>query len=558
MNRTGRQLRTGVLLIAFALPSAFGATSLSQFGITWYFNTDHPSGQYANGDWWVVGPVTITNITPASIDNGTGRIINGSQLNPPVSGVQGYDSAPGDMTYSAALNAGRPGGNALSAENPLVITNGSLISSVSVTALQPRPQVKTAAILTVVESAPEEGAFRPPPVGSDKTSYWNKTNLNYSILKSLIPPTNMPVLATVTAKFEKPWLEQNPGWTARYIHPQDNQPVYGRDMAHLLAQGLLSLHMNYTPAQKEPLFIRLVQYGIDIYGTAREGGMWEDLGGHNQGRKMPMLLAGMALNDTNILLYADASRKFIFHEDRQTWYVTQSDVGRVLYTADGRPREQYIQEDVGIAEWGEQHTRQPVRDGRNWDSYYRNNNYASSMGNALAARLTPGAVSLWNWPAFFDYMDRAFAIEGANASSSVDSIQPYVANIWRMYRDLADADGDGLLDSWETQYFGGATNANSSATAANGLNTIYETYIAGLNPTNPASIFLISDFRSPASGNILQWNATSGRVYSIYGSTNLLNGFQPLATNIVWPQNSWTNPLQPDEGFYRLKVRLKD
>jgi hypothetical protein len=463
------------------------------------------------------------------------------------------------MKYSAELNVARPGDNDLSASNPLIITNGSLISSISVTALQPRPQLKTAAILTVVNSAPEAGAFRPPPVGSDKTSYWNKTNLNYTILKSLPPPTNMPVLATVVSKFERPWLEQNPNWTTRYIHPEDNQPAYGRDMAHALAQGLLSLHLNYSNAQKEALFIRLVQYGIDVYGSARVGAIWVGYGGHNQGRKLPLILAGMALNDTNILIYADARKQFVFQEDHQTWYVTQYDVGRVLYTADDRLREQYIQEDVGIPEWGEQHAKAPNRDGRNWNAYYRGNVYASTMGHALAARLIPGAVSLWNWSAYFDYMDRAFSIDGMNAGTSVDSIQPYVANMWNAYRGLADADGDELLDSWETQHFGGATNAHPSATAANGINTVQETYIAGLNPTNPASFFLISDLRSPTSGNILQWNATSGRVYSIYWSTNLLNGFQPLETNLVWPQNSWTNSVHgaQADGFYKIKVQLR-
>ena len=545
--------------LAFIASTSQGATSLTQYGITWNFNADHQTGQYANGDYWVVGPVTITNITPSSVVviTTTDRTVNGSQLNPVLGNVQGYDSAPGDMTYSAALNVARPGGNDLSATNPLTISTGSLISSISVTALQTRPQVKAAAILTVVNSAPEAGAFRPPPVGSDKTSYWNKTNLNYSILKSLPPPTNMPALATVVAKFERPWLEQNPNWTTRYIHPEDNQPAYGRDMAHALAQGLLSLHLNYSNAQKESLFIRLVQYGIDVYGSAKAGAIWVGYGGHNQGRKLPLILAGMALNDTNILIYADASKKFIFQEDHQTWYVTQYDVGRVLYTTDGRPREQYIQEDVGIPEWGEQHSKAPNRDGRNWDAYYRSNVYASLMGHALAAYLIPGAVSLWNWPAYFDYMDRSFSIDGMNAGASVDSIQPYVANLWRSYRNLSDGDGDGLLDSWETQHFGGATNANSSALAANGINTIYETYIAGLNPTNAQSVLALSG-QQTATQSKLQWSAVSGRVYSVYWTTNLLNGFQPLKTNLVWPQNSWTDAVHGAraDGFYKIEVHL--
>jgi hypothetical protein len=126
------------------------------------------------------------------------------------------------------------------------------------------------------------------------------------------------------------------------------------------------------------------------------------------------------------------------------------------------------------------------------------------------------------------------------------------------YTSATDSDSDGMPDGWEIQYFGGVTNANPSALAANGVNTIYETYIAGLNPTNPVSVFLISDFRPLTSESMLQWQSVSGRVYSIYWTTNLLNGFQPLETNIAWPQNSWTNAMQESQagGFYRIKVQL--
>jgi len=111
---------------------------------------------------------------------------------------------------------------------------------------------------------------------------------------------------------------------------------------------------------------------------------------------------------------------------------------------------------------------------------------------------------------------------------------------------------DGLPNEWETRYFGGSTNADSHAMAANGRNTIREAYVAGLDPTNAQSVFAVSGIR-----NTLEWNAVSGRVYSVYWTTNLLEGFQPLQTNILWPQNSWTG--QPDHAgaFYRLKVEVR-
>jgi hypothetical protein len=90
-----------------------------------------------------------------------------------------------------------------------------------------------------------------------------------------------------------------------------------------------------------------------------------------------------------------------------------------------------------VAEWGEQHTRAPVRDGRNWDAYYRNICYSGEMGHALAAHLTTGAVEAWNWPPFFDYMDRAFSISGTGASDNSNTIRLSVANMWNAYRNKA-------------------------------------------------------------------------------------------------------------------------
>src|SRR5690606_6636992 len=62
------------------------ATSVSRHGVTWVFDKDYPTGQYANGDPWVVGPVTITSITPAPTN---GR--NGTVINPSLGTSQGFD-----------------------------------------------------------------------------------------------------------------------------------------------------------------------------------------------------------------------------------------------------------------------------------------------------------------------------------------------------------------------------------------------------------------------------------------------------------------------------------
>ncbi|VGO15091.1 hypothetical protein PDESU_03671 [Pontiella desulfatans] len=118
-----------------------------------------------------------------------------------------------------------------------------------------------------------------------------------------------------------------------------------------------------------------------------------------------------------------------------------------------------------------------------------------------------------------------------------------------------DSDTDGLPDSWETLYFGGSTNANPAATAANGINTVLETYIAGINPTNPAALFWISDFSSLTSETTLQWQNVSGRIYTVYWTSNLLSGFQTLGTNNT---GIFTDSVHSagSEGFYKIDVGL--
>ncbi len=118
-------------------------------------------------------------------------------------------------------------------------------------------------------------------------------------------------------------------------------------------------------------------------------------------------------------------------------------------------------------------------------------------------------------------------------------------------RGLMDTDGDELPDSWETQYFGGITNATATDTASNGINSVYQTYVAGINPTNAADRFVLSGFPGR-----LEWNAVSGRVYTVQWSTNLLSGFQTLETNIVWPQASITGSPAAAQGFYKIQVKL--
>ena len=82
--------------------------SVSEYGITWTFDQPARVGQFINGDWYVVGPVTIKAISPKplhgeeipemeldhmDLDRPVGqRVRNGLMLNPPAAMRVSYDS----------------------------------------------------------------------------------------------------------------------------------------------------------------------------------------------------------------------------------------------------------------------------------------------------------------------------------------------------------------------------------------------------------------------------------------------------------------------------------
>lgn len=118
-----------------------------------------------------------------------------------------------------------------------------------------------------------------------------------------------------------------------------------------------------------------------------------------------------------------------------------------------------------------------------------------------------------------------------------------------------DADNDGMNDLWELNRFGGRHFADPNTVCSNGVNTILQAYIAGLDPHNPQDRFLTTVL----PGSVLQWPCVSGRAYSVWFSTNLLNGFQPWVTNIPWTAGAFTDNVHnaQGQGYYKIGVELK-
>ncbi len=135
--------------------------------------------------------------------------------------------------------------------------------------------------------------------------------------------------------------------------------------------------------------------------------------------------------------------------------------------------------------------------------------------------------------------------------------------------------GDGIPDSWRAQYFSNQPTNNASGTSTNGLscaacdadgtgqNNFFK-YVAGLDPTNPASVFLLqvaSVTNQPTLQNLMFNPVASGRTYILEFSTDLVGGiWSPLTTGTGPVTNNGTqititdtNAAQPAK-FYRVDI----
>jgi len=122
-------------------------------------------------------------------------------------------------------------------------------------------------------------------------------------------------------------------------------------------------------------------------------------------------------------------------------------------------------------------------------------------------------------------------------------------------------------NAWEGQYFGpgnppsGAPGVDADGT---GQNNAFK-YVAGLDPTNPASVFLLnvaSVPNQPSSQSLAFTPMATGRIYTPQFNTDLVNGvWLPLATYTGPTTNgnqitvTDTNALSPQE-FYRIDISL--
>ncbi|MRS97651.1 hypothetical protein GJQ57_03180 [Ralstonia pickettii] len=377
--------------------SASTCREVAQYGITFTFDHAYACGTFANGDHWVApdaagGVVTITAISPAY----TGTR-NGFEVNPAHVDRQGFDSRSEgfDPTLVPALPYAAHGGES-------VVKSISLVDSPA-----GRTFLDSAAVLTVLDAIPDQGGanlFRPPYFGPDKPLI-PLARVHSERLPKLAPVDYAPSLDDIASRFARVQLDHMNDWTGADIHPVQNLPDYGAQVAEDTADAGLRLMLADSLQAKMPALIGYLQYGIDL-AAARHGGLqFAANGGHRIGRKVVLAFAAELLDDADIAALVHDAPYNTYQEDGDLHFSPVAN--QVLW---GAPcsTDDY---------WFNQNTTRGSRDCR--DPYDRIDGGQTPGGEyqfccttkplvatALILRLMPHLQCLWNNPDLVAYADR--------------------------------------------------------------------------------------------------------------------------------------------------------
>jgi MYXO-CTERM domain-containing protein len=396
--------------------AADSASSISQYGITWTFEGPHEVGQFASGDYWVVGPVTIQSVSPAPTGTRNGSCVN------PMGGRQGYDDRGGEYDTTDCVSI------------PYTLAvDESLVSSVS------KPEggdflnvgcLQSQAVLTAVGAPPAAGTLRPPYAGTYKRSP-STTQIQWSLLPNLPAPSTKPDGAQLLLQAERPRIDHLSSWTIQFSCAQDNwnngpgaHACYGREYSTFISQAAQYVMLD-TP-ERDELVISLIQHGIDNFGVIRAGGDFAPNGGHHSGRKWPIVFAARLLDDCDMLRVGLDYDADTFGEDGQTYFGTN---GEALFGWDcGGGHGSYFEN--GCSGSGAKDCRDPAGLVDGCEDYRNCCTSAYWVGQMLAT-LMLHAETIWSHDAYFAYVDRWMNGAVAGGGSADDA---FVGAMWSLYR----------------------------------------------------------------------------------------------------------------------------
>lgn len=288
----------GLLMASIVAHGDAETLIITQFGVTFYFAEPVVHGTFANGDYWVLAPVTVTRMTPD-----WDGIRHGWEINPKVEVAQGFD-ARGAGYHSAK----RP-------PLPLTLTtNCSLVKVVGHSDSVDGSYVKTAVVLTVLTSKPERGGsdyFRPPYCGDVKLLIPSNA-LRTSLLPRYPMPASAPSLSTVASNFAQCLRMDHHPTHPRFFRPTDAMAGYQPENTTQLNDAMLRLMGDDELAAKWQALVLFTQHALDraviVTQGYRQGGT-----GHNPNHRVVAAWAALLLGMEEVQKYLAVAEGF--HED---------------------------------------------------------------------------------------------------------------------------------------------------------------------------------------------------------------------------------------------------
>jgi uncharacterized repeat protein (TIGR02059 family) len=430
-----------ITLVGYIAPD-FVRTIVAQFGVTYTFAEPTLAGQYANGDWWALGPVSITSISPASfLHDGTsaqgaytGRAVHGTMVNPGnrsfASGgqtvnnagnqPQGFDSLRGvssSPVYNADFNDD-PGATG----EPLNVTTGSVVKFVSrLTGLPAnnRPAGLDMVVLTVVDQIPLAGSIRPGVSGTDKTSLINQADFNLGVFQNLAPPASAPTFSQALDWIDR-YHETSAPDSINNTHAKgiNNHREYGQHIAQDVFRAALCLHLsNFTEAQKRQILTGLATIANDLVSRFDEGG-WTIANGGGNMWKLPIIAIAMAALPVGKRppAWAEAlsfANRLRWAENGQLVRVDPVMVDQPRFIGSGGgfnepvDRASYQPHMVGAVDWGFDRS-QPHFYGSNWGLNYRSIWSYALLPGLHALEMMTGGKAILDAPQLWLYMDNVY------------------------------------------------------------------------------------------------------------------------------------------------------
>ncbi len=118
-------------------------------------------------------------------------------------------------------------------------------------------------------------------------------------------------------------------------------------------------------------------------------------------------------------------------------------------------------------------------------------------------------------------------------------------------------DTNGLTAAWELKYFG-KTGLNASTNTDGSGMSYYQDFIAGLDPTNPNSLFRVVSVVPVFNGYQISWASVPGKNYQVQAATNLSSANYTAVSGTITASGTITTfvdivaPSTP--RFYRIQV----